>query len=148
MSIVELDRREFFGLTLPLAIGVVAADATSPPPPNPPKKGDKLKAADGPEMLPLPTGAAGRLGSPRMRVNGYVNKAQFSPKGNVIVAASSELRGWDPNTGKVVFRLAYPDDTSIDAGRLTTRDTFVLLIRADSGNAHEIRHYAFDGGKL
>lgn len=148
MPVVETDRREFLGLALPLAIGVVTADATSPPPPNPPKKGDALKAATGSEVLPLPAGASGRLGSPRMRVNGHVNKAQFAPKGNVLVAASSELRGWDPNTGKVVFRLAYPDNTSIDAGRLTTRDTFVLLIRAQSGNAFEIRHYSFEGGKL
>jgi WD40 repeat protein len=113
-----------------------------------PKIGDTLKPSTGDEVLPLPPGASGRLGSPRMRVNGYVNRIQFAPKGNTLIAASSELRAWDPRTGKVVFRFGYPDNNSIDSGRLTSRDSLVLLVQSQSGGNYEFRHYAFGSGKL
>src|SRR5262245_40634798 len=150
MSTVEPDRREFIGAIVPAAIGVSIAAGTSVPlsTNKPPKIGDTLKPSTGNEVLSLPYGANGRLGSPRMRVNGYVNRIQFSPKGDTLVAASSELRAWDPRTGKVTFRFGYPDNNSIDGGRLTSRDTFVLLMQSGSGGNYEFRHYEFRTGKL
>lgn len=142
------DRRAFFRL----AAGAAALDAgrllaTSPPPPKP---AAALKPLDGTGVVPLPTGVLRRLGTPAMRIPGNVNALQFSPKGTTLVSATSgELRGWDPRTGKVLFRLPFPDEASVDAGRLTSRDTFVLLVRPhQSGGSFEFRQYAFVTGKL
>jgi WD40 repeat protein len=148
MSIAP-DRRDFIATAVPLAFAVAAGKATSPPFPVPAKVGDLLPAPASAEVLPLPAGATGRLGSPRMRVNGYVNKLQFSPKGTTLVVASgSEVRAWDPRNGKVSFRVGYPKRASVDSGRLTSRDTFVLLVRPESGGQYEIHHYTFGAGKL
>ena len=99
--------------------------------------------------MPLPAGAARRLGDPRMRIPGHINALQFSPTGTTLVSATSgELRGWDPRTGKVLFRLDFPSDGSVDSGRLTSRDTFLLMVRPNSGQSHELRQYAFGTGKL
>ena len=99
--------------------------------------------------MPRPAGATRRLGDSRMRILGHINALQFSPKGITLVSATSgELRGWDPRTGKVLFRLNFPTDASVDSGRLTTRDTFLLMVRPNSGQSHELRQYAFGTGKL
>jgi WD40 repeat protein len=146
----SLDRRDFFGVALPLVVGAVSLDAASPPPvPAPPKIGDALKPVKSEEVLKLPAEASARLGDPKLRLPGYVNAVQFSPKGTTLVGASSEeIRAWDPRTGKVKFRIGYPDQASVDAGRLTNRDTFALLVRPNTGGAFEIRHYEFGTGRL
>lgn len=145
MSSIGQDRRQFLVTALPLVFGTMSVHGTSPPPVMP----DELKPIKTDEVLPLPAGATKRLGSPRLRVHGYVNKLQFSPKGTTLVAASgSELRGWDPPTGKVTFRVGYPVNASVDAGRLTSKDTFALLVRSNTGGKYEIQHYAFGTGKL
>jgi len=147
-----VDRREFLCVAGNLAFGASitgsgSARATSPPPPVP--GGTALKTIAGDGIDPLPAGAKGRLGSPRMRVPGHVNALQFSPRGNTLVAASgSEIRAWDPSTGKILFRLGYPERASISGGRLTSVDSFALLVQPDAGGKHEIRHYSFGNGKL
>jgi WD40 repeat protein len=142
------DRRTFLQSAAGLAIGTTPLLATSPPPPSG-KTEVALKSAEGEGLLPLPPGAVRRLGDPRMRIPGHVNALQFSPRGTTLVSASSsELRGWDPKTGKVLFRLAYPSEGSVDSGRLTSRDTFALLVRPNSGAQYEFRHYEFGTGKL
>src|SRR3954454_18589860 len=102
------DRRTFFRTSGRLAVGIAAAEAgtalgDSLPPPMPPD--GALKPLDGTGLMPVPAGAARRLGDPRMRILGHINALQFSPKGTTLVSATSgELRGWDPRTGKVLFR--------------------------------------------
>jgi WD40 repeat protein len=143
------DRRDFLHAAGCLAAGVATARATSPPPKPTPKDGVGLKILEGDGTPDLPSGAVRRLGATRMRVTGYVNKLQFSPRGTTLVAASGkELRAWDPVTGRVKFRLGYPDNASIDSGRLTDRDTFVLLVRPHSASKFQIRDYEFGTGKL
>jgi WD40 repeat protein len=144
---VALDRRALLSAAGHLALGAVAVGASSAPRPQP-KAEDGLKLAAGEGLLPIPSGATGRLGDPRLRVQGYLNALQYSPRGTALVAASGdELRAWNPRTGKVLFRLDYPEGASVDAGRLTSRDTFALLVRPHSGNKLEFRHYAFGTGK-
>jgi WD40 repeat protein len=83
-----------------------------------------------------------------MRIPGDLQAVQFSPKGNTLIGAGrEELRGWDPQTGKVLFRFKHPEGASIDAGRLTSRDTIAVLVRSHSGNKCEVRYYAFGTGK-
>ena len=145
------DRREFLRAAGHFALGMSVLDpeslhATSPPPRVP--AGTGLKTIEGEGLMPLPAGAKGRLGSPRMRVPGHVNAIQFAPRGHTLVAASgSEIRAWDPRTGKVLFRLGYPQNASISGGRLTSVDSFALLVQPDTGGKFEIRHYAFGNGK-
>jgi WD40 repeat protein len=146
------DRRTFLQAAGRLGAGLVAANSgaalgDSLPPPMPPE--GALKPLDGTGIMPLPAGAARRLGDPRMRILGHINALQFSPKGTTLVSATSgELRGWDPRTGKVLFRLNFPSEASVDSGRLTSRDTFLLMVRPNSGQSHELRQYAFGTGKL
>jgi WD40 repeat protein len=142
------DRRTFLQAAGQLAAGLAAADAfcTSPPPGNP---NASLEPLGGDGQLALPAGALRRLGDPRMRILSSIKALQFSPKGTTLVSATAgELRGWDPRTGKVLFRLNFPGDASIDSGRLTSRDTFGLLVRPHAGNSQEFRQYAFGTGKL
>src|SRR5262245_50344906 len=146
-----VDRREFLCAAGSAAfagsvLGPRPALATSPPPHIP--AGTPLKTIEGDGHMQLPAGAVGRLGSSRMRVPGRVNALQFSPRGNPLVAASgSELRAWDPRTGKVLFCLGYPQRASVSAGRLTSVDSFALLVQPESGGKFEIRHYSFGNGK-
>ncbi|HEX3151385.1 MAG TPA: WD40 repeat domain-containing protein [Gemmataceae bacterium] len=142
------DRRTFLQATAGLALGAAPVLGTSPPPPSG-KTEVALKPAEGKEFLPLPPGASRRLGDPRMRILGHINALQFSPKGTTLVSATSgELRGWDPRTGKVLFRYSYPAESNVDSGRLTSRDTFALLVRPNSSGGYEFRHYEFATGKL
>ena len=143
------DRREFLGTAAPFVVGVVAGTA-APPPPVPakrPKPADLMKTLTGAEALPLPAGASVRLGSPRMRMDD-IRRIQFAPKGSTLVAVNTlELRAWDVTTGKIRFRLGFPENRSIETGRLTNRDTFALLVRSSSGpNRYEFRHYSFAQG--
>jgi len=134
-----LDRRTFLRTAGRMAVGVAAVDAGQAPAdsPPPPKGLDAaLKALDGDGTMAVPTGAVRRLGDQRMRIVGTVRALQFSPRGTTLVSATSgELRGWDPRTGKVLFRLNFPEDASVESGRLTSRDTFLLLVRPHSGNS-------------
>jgi WD40 repeat protein len=140
------DRRDFLSAAGQLVFGAVAG-ATSPPVPVS-KPGDPLKVLEGDGLVALPPGAVRRLGTQRMRVPGDLKAVQFSPKGNTLVGAGrEELRGWDPRTGKVLFRFKYPEGASIDAGRLTSRDTIAVLARSHTGNKCEVRYYAFGTGK-
>ncbi|HKB00928.1 MAG TPA: WD40 repeat domain-containing protein [Gemmataceae bacterium] len=140
------DRRDFLAAAGQLVFGAVTA-ATSPPPPIS-KPGDPLRVIEGDGLVPLPTGAVRRLGTERMRIAGDLKAVQFSPKGNVLIGAGrEELRAWDPRTGKVLFRFKYPEGASVDAGRLTSRDTIAVLVRSHSGNKCEVRSYAFGTGK-
>jgi WD40 repeat protein len=146
------DRRTFLRAAGHLGVGVAAANAAtalgdSLPPPTPPE--GALKRLEGTGVMPLPAGAARRLGDTRMRILGHINALQFSPTGTTLVSATSgELRGWDPRTGKVLFRLDFPAGVSVDSGRLTSRDTFLLMVRPNSGQSQELRQYAFGTGKL
>jgi WD40 repeat protein len=146
------DRRHFLRTAGHLAGGIAAADVGSAlgqalPPPMDPEPA--LKPCNGNGQMPMPAGAIRRLGTSNMRIQGHVNAIQFSPKGNTLVSATSgELRGWDPRTGNVLFRLQFPAESSVDSGRLTSKDTFVLLVRPHSGNNNEVRQYAFGTGKL
>jgi WD40 repeat protein len=107
-----------------------------------------LKPADGSGVLELPPGAR-RLGDPRMRCPGGIKALQFAPNGKTLVSASwGELRGWDPATGRVMWRLAFPSEATVDSGRLTSRNTFILLCRPNSGGSNELRQYDFGTGKL
>ncbi|MBO0698157.1 MAG: WD40 repeat domain-containing protein [Zavarzinella sp.] len=140
------DRRDFLSAASQLVIGAVAT-ATSPPPvqSNP---GAALVVAPGDGLTPLPVGASHRLGTQRLRASGDLKRVQFSPKGNTLIGASAEeLRAWDPRTGKVLFRLKYPEGASVDSGRLTSQDTFALLVRTHNGNKGQVRYYAFGTGK-
>lgn len=145
------DRRDFLRAA-PLALAAAARAAAVPPPPKAPAKakGDGgLKVITADEVAPLPAGATGRLGSPRMRLTGHMNALQFSPRGTTLVGATSgEIRAWDPGTGKVRFRLGYPDESWVEAGRLTDRDSFALLVRPNAGGHLDLRRYAFGTGKL
>jgi WD40 repeat protein len=144
------DRRTFLYAAGQLAVGIAAADAGAVFAQDPPKDPNApLQSLDGDGQLALPPGAVRRLGDPRMRILGSIKALQFSPKGTTLVSAmGGELRGWDPRTGKVLFRLNFPSDASVDSGRLTSRDTFALLIRPHAGNSQEFRQYAFGTGKL
>ena len=146
------DRRTFLRSAGRLALAVSAgpALADSLPPPGASKPDDGLKPLAGNGVLEVPSGAVRRLGDSKMRIPGNLNALQFSPRGTTLVTATSgELRGLDPRTGKVLFRLAFPSEGTVDSGRLTSRDTFALLVvRPNSGNNYEIRHYAFGTGKL
>src|SRR4051812_27989840 len=107
------DRRDFLSAAGQLVVGAVAA-ATSPPPPAP-KSGAGLSVISGDGLITLPLGAARRLGAERMRIPGDLKAVQFSPKGDTLVGAGrEELRAWDPRTGKVLFRLKYPEGASVD----------------------------------
>jgi WD40 repeat protein len=137
------DRRDFLSAAGQFVVGAVAAGKSPPPGPKP-ETG--LTPISGTGLTPLPAGATRRLGTERMRVPGHLNRVQFSPKGNTLVGASGEeLRAWDPRTGKVLFRLKYPEGGSIDSGRLTSRDTFALLVRTN--NKCEVRYHEFATGK-
>ena len=107
------DRRTFLRTAGRLTAGVAVLHAGRLPaqPVNPPRinPDDPLKPLGGTGVLELPAGAARRLGTTAMRISGNVNALQFSPKGTTLVSATSgELRGWDPRTGKVLFRLPFP----------------------------------------
>jgi WD40 repeat protein len=147
----DFDRRKFLRAAGHMTLGTVAfwpgvTSAKSPPPPPP--KGTPLKVIEGDGVLPLPAGATTRLGDPRLRVPGDVNAVQFSPRGTTLVAASgSELRAWDPRTGRILFRVKYPERASVNSGRLTSADTFALLVQPEVGDKFEIRQYAFGTGK-
>jgi len=143
-----LDRRDFLQTAGPLALVSLTGQAAPPPIPKA-KGGEGLKPLPGDSELALTTGVTRRLGTTRMRLPGYVNRLAFSPKGTTLVAASgNELRGWDPKTGKVLFRVAYPADSNVDSGRLTSKDTFTLLVRSNSGGQIRVCHYEFGSGKL
>jgi WD40 repeat protein len=144
------DRRTFLQAAGQLAAGIAAADAGAVFAQDPPKDVNApLLPLDGDGKLSVPAGALRRLGDPRMRILGSIKALQFSPKGTTLVsAAAGELRGWDPRSGKVLFRLNFPNEASVDSGRLTSRDTFVLLVRPHAGNSQEFRKYAFGTGRL
>jgi WD40 repeat protein len=145
----ELDRRDFLRAAVPLGLSAAMLEATSPPPIPPPKVGDTLKEVTTDEVLKLPAEAAYRLGQPRLRIPGYVNAIQFSPRGTTLVGASgTEIRAWDPATGKVKFRVSYPEGSSVDAGRLTNRDTFTLMLHSNTGSQLRICHYEFGTARL
>jgi WD40 repeat protein len=145
------DRRTFLWTAGRLALGAGALATRSalgdslPPVMTP----DALKPAEGDGVLALPAGAARRLGDTRMRIPGHINGFRISPKGTTLITATSgELRGWDPKTGKVLFRLGFPNEAWVDSGRLTTDDCLALLVRPNSGSSYESRRYEFGTGKL
>jgi WD40 repeat protein len=147
------DRRTFLSSAGCLSLGTTILDAVSDAAmavvATSGKPGAGLKPHDGDGLLALPAGAVRRLGDQRMRILSNINALQFSPKGTTLVSATSgELRGWDPRTGRVLFRFYFPADSSVDSGRLTSRDTFVLMVRLDAGGGQELRQYAFGTGKL
>jgi WD40 repeat protein len=75
-----------------------------------------------------------------------LNAIRFTPTGTTLVAATSgELRGWDPRTGKVKFRLNYPEGGSVNSGRVTSRDEFALIVNSSTGHKPEFRYYSFTG---
>ena len=74
--------------------------------------------SEGDESLPLPAGASRRLAAdarPRP-----CQRIQFSPRGTTLVR---ERVGPPGRTGKVLFRLNYPQQASVSAGRLTSADS-------------------------
>jgi len=147
-----VNRRQFLRVSGPLAFGTQilisgTSCGTSPPAPAPAGAGLKVIAGEG--LVALPSGASRRLGSPHMRTPRDVKAIQFAPRGSTLVAATgSELRAWDWRTGKILFRLNYPEQSSIPGGRLTTGDSFALLVKPYSGESYAIRQYAFGTGKL
>lgn len=94
---------------------------------------------------PLPPGAKLRLGTVRLRMDGYVEGVAFSPNGKLVVTTGRDdsIRIWDVNSGKLIRRLivdeldhtTYAAAFSPDGGKIVSVSDrgFVRLWDARSG---------------
>src|SRR4051794_4931400 len=124
------------GLAFPIPI-----PATPPPKPLPRPTDD---------LPPLPDGAFRRLGSRRFRTGKPISRLQFSPSGKLLIGADrEEIRGWEVANAKPVFAMPYPQKMTLTAGRVTSRDTIVVLGQHEDRREqhYEIHHFSFATGQ-
>ncbi|MBY0526849.1 MAG: PQQ-binding-like beta-propeller repeat protein [Gemmataceae bacterium] len=82
---------------------------------------------------PLPTGAAARMGSIRLRHGNAVYFTAFTGDGKQFVSAGQDgtIRVWDTNNGKELRRITFPVDTR-GGGYSSTSDGVITVIQTHS----------------
>lgn len=141
---MSLSRRQFLGAAVMLGAASRAGGIPVPlrafaptPRPGAPSNVDP----------PLPAGALQRLGSMRFRVDSYIHRLQFAADSSTLVAATrSDIRGWDPATGRIVFSIPYPSGYDLKNGRITNRKTISGVATVDGSNDFVIVQLPFGGG--
>jgi RNA polymerase sigma factor (sigma-70 family) len=110
MTLRKLSTRLILALAVGLAlVGMVALAQQTPPneetkAPGPPQRVAAEPARVDHEGDPLPPGAVARLGTLRLRHASWVSSVVFTPDGESLLSASSDIRLWDRATGKELRR--------------------------------------------